>query len=43
MWSIAESKKDSDRHRMSKLCIVMKASPKGTFKKSWAASLSKLK
>ena len=37
MWGIVESKKVSDRHIMSKLCVVMKASIKDTFTKSWAA------
>ena len=36
LWGIVESKKVSDRHIMSKLRVVMKASIKDTFTKSWA-------
>ena len=34
--SIAESKKVSDKHRISKLWVLVKASIKGTLIKSWA-------
>ena len=35
--SIVESKKVSDKHRISKLWVLTKASIKGTLIKSWAA------
>ena len=35
--SIAESKKVSDKHRISKLWVLIKSSIKGTLMKSWAA------
>ena len=35
--SIVESKKVSDKHRISKLWVLIKTSVKGTLIKSWAA------
>ena len=35
---LVESKSDSDRHTMSKLLVMIKASITGTLIKSWAAS-----